>query len=467
MRKPNIIYILMDDFGYGDASCYGARKIRTPNIDQLAEKGMRFTDAHSPSAVCTPTRYSILTGTYCWRSRLKEGVLYGESEPLIEDHLLTVPSFLKQHGYATSCIGKWHLGLGWAREHGEIDFSSTINHGPINVGFDYFYGISASLDMPPYCFIENDRTVDIPTESKFPEDFSQRGRGGLMTPGWQDEQVNTIHTEKAVSYIDEHVKLNEDQPFFMYLALTGPHTPWTPAKEFQDKSGIGPRGDLILEMDWSVGEIMKTLKRLNIQDDTLLIFTSDNGPHPKTDEMTVYGHQPAGDMRGQKADIWEGGHRVPFIASWPAQMECGAVNDDLICLTDLMATCAAIIGKPLPAGTAVDSYNILPALLGESSSGRGSVIHHSYTGMFSIRRGDWKYIEGEGSGGFGPSETPQIIGIPSQGKIESNGIPAQLYNVTEDFSEKSNVYLEHPEIVNALRAELHQIQHLSHDQNNK
>ncbi|WP_062105884.1 sulfatase family protein [Bacillus niameyensis] len=456
--KPNIIYILTDDFGYGDSSCYGATKINTPNIDRLASEGVLFTNAHSPSAVCTPTRYSILTGRYCWRSRLKKGVLVGDSNPLIEKDRTTVPSYLKQNGYKTSCIGKWHLGLEWSKDGDEINFEEPIKHGPLQVGFDYYYGISASLDMPPYCFIENDRSVGIPSIEKYPMDFSQRGRGGLMTPGWEDKKVNKVHTQKATEWIKRHIEKSSEQPFFMYLALTGPHTPWTPDDEFIDKSGIGPRGDLILEMDWTVGEVMKTLERLGIRENTLLIFTSDNGPHPKTEEITKYGHKPVRELRGQKADIWDGGHKVPFIASWPQYIKPGSISSELICLTDLMSTCAEMLGETLPKDIGEDSFNILPALLGEQSQPiRESIVHHSYSGMFSFRKGEWKLIVGEGSGGFGIPDEPQIIGIPLQGGYKQDGKPCQLYNIKNDPEEEYNLYTERNEIAKELERELQEI----------
>ena len=457
MQKPNIVYILADDLGYGDLSCYGATAIQTSNLDQLAQEGIRFTDAHAPSAVCTPTRYSVLTGRYCFRSRLKEGVLWGHSEPLIETDRLTVPSFLKRQGYMTTCIGKWHLGLGWGRDGSEIDYSQPIENGPIDLGFDDYFGISASLDMPPYCFIENNHTAGIPTVEKEPKDFSQKGRNGLMTPGWKDEAVNKTLTEKAVSYIEDHAKNSPDQPFFMYFPLTGPHTPWTPAAEFKNKSGIGPRGDMILELDWTVGRIAETLKEEGMWENTLFLFTSDNGPHPNTEEITVHSHKPAGDLRGQKADIWDGGHRIPFIASWPEKIAPGSISNELICLTDLLGTCAALFNEELPEDTGEDTINMLPALTGGRSL-RNTAVHHSISGMFAIRSGKWKLIQGKGSGGFesGNKDT-QVIGLPAQGIWEADHAPGQLYDLSVDESENKNVYLEHPDIVRELTVKLIEI----------
>jgi arylsulfatase A len=454
MVRPNIVYVLADDLGFGDLSCYGADKLETPNADQLARDGIRFEDAHAPSAVCTPTRYSVLTGRYSWRSRLKEGVFWGHSEPLIEEDRLTVPAYLKQHGYATACIGKWHLGLGWDKSDGQVNYASPIKGGPVKLGFEYFYGVSASLDMPPYCFIENERTVGIPSVEKAPKDFSQRGRNGLMVPGWQDEIVNQTLTEKAIDFIEGHVKNKEDDPFFLYFPVTGPHTPWSPATPFKDKSGIGPRGDLILELDWTIGQLTETLKRLGIWENTLFIFTSDNGPHPSPDEITIHGHQPAGDLRGQKADIWEGGHRVPFIASWPGTVEAGTVSSELICLTDLLGTCAEMMADPLPDHTAEDTISMLPALKGQASN-RKLAVHHSITGMFSVRCGDWKLILGRGSGGFQKHQLDTtLIGIPTQGEYIRDNNPGQLYNIRNDKEEKYNLYVQNPDIVQTLTREL-------------
>lgn len=461
MKKPNIVYILADDLGYGDLSCYGAEKINTPNIDALAKQGVQFTDAHAPSAVCTPTRYGILTGRYSWRSKLKEGVLHGHSEPLIEQDRLTVPSYLKRHGYATACIGKWHLGLGWGKAGDTIDYSQPIKHGPTDLGFDYFYGISASLDMPPYCFIENNQTVGVPSVEKEPKNFGQQGRPGLMVPGWKDEDVNQRLTQKAVSHIESHMNEQSDRPLFMYVALTGPHTPWEAAERFKGRSKIGERGDMILELDWTVGELIKTLKALEVWDNTLFVVTSDNGPHPKTEEVTTHNHSPAGIYSGQKADIWEGGHRIPFIASWPNVISSGTVTDELTCLTDLLASCADICEDPLSSTEGEDSISFLPVLKGGASI-RESVIHHSISGMFSVRNNDWKLILGQGSGGFGPHfGGTQMIGLPTQGQYGGDGIPGQLYDLKVDPYESDNVYLEHPTVVQELTEKVINI--INHD----
>jgi len=485
--KPNMVYILTDDLGFGDIGCYESKRLKTPNLDALAASGVRFTDAHSPSAVCTPSRYGILTGRYCFRGSLKKGVLQGHSEPLIEPGRLTAAGLLKSEGYRTYAVGKWHLGLGWTQNEDEsYDYAQPVTGGPVDHGFDYYYGISASLDMPPYCFIENDRTVGIPSVPKDPLDFSQQHRGGLMVPGWRDDRVNGVLTEKAVEVIRGHGGVNgnghgtgegngggcgehSETPFFLYLALTGPHTPWAPAEAFKGRSGIGPRGDLIMEMDWTVGEVMRTLEEQGLRDNTLIIFTSDNGPHPMQEEVTMHGHRPAGDLRGQKSDIWDGGHRVPYLASWPARMPGGRVCDHLICLTDLMATCASIVGAELPEDAGEDSFDNLPALLHDEKV-RDSVVLHSLHGMFALRQGDWKYIAGADGGGF-PKREGNRIGFPPeledwQTDVGYDGIqaqgdrtpaPVQLYRLDEDISERRNLFAQYPEIAAQYARELERL----------
>lgn len=460
MKKPNMIYIITDDLGYGDLSCYGARHFITPHIDQLAEQGRMYTDAHASSAVCTPSRYGLLTGRYCWRGKIKSGVLHGHDASILEKGRMTLPSYLKSHGYKTACIGKWHLGMEWARtgdSSNSVDYSQVIQDGPTAFGFDYYFGVSASLDMPPYTFIENDRTVGIPSITKDPKDFSQRGRGGLMVPGWKDEDVNPNLTRKAMEFIEENTT---NEPLFLYLPLTGPHTPWVPNTAFQGKSGIGPRGDLILEIDDTVGQLVRLLEEKGIRDNTLIVFTSDNGPDPLREELTVHGHEPAGNLRGQKADIWEGGHRVPFIASWPNYIPQGTVSEELVCLTDWIATCASILEDELPDEAAEDSIDMLPDLLGQSLNSplRQSVILQSYDGMLALRRGDWKYIRGAGGGGFDQKHR-DIIGIPHTADREvSSADPAeQLYFMKNDIGESTNISHEHSERMEQMRKELEQL----------
>ena len=454
-NNPNIIFIMADDMGYGDLGCYGATKIPTPNMDRIAREGIRFTDAHSSSAVCTPSRYSVLTGRYCWRSSRKRGVGGGFSLPLIDPARMTVASLLKKHGYATAAVGKWHVGMEWPSKEGQviepemwpdqgnIDYSKPIIGGPTTVGFDYFFGIAASLDMPPYCFIENDRTVGIPTEEKSP--YNAQQRKGFMTPGWQDEEVDVNFTRKAVEFMEQHKKENPEQPFFLYLTPSAPHRPCVAPDFLQGSSQAGPRGDMVCLVDWMVGEVMQALERLNISDNTLLIVTSDNGARPSDVDGNTYGHKSCGDLRGFKADIWDGGHREPFVAKWPNQITPGSTSDEMICLADLMATCATIVGTELPENAGEDSYNILPALLGEASDQpiREAIVHHSVDGMFSIRQGPWKLILGRGSGGF--SQPRRIEPAPGEPR-------GQLYNLGNNLSESENLWDQHPEIVERLTA---------------
>jgi len=450
IKKPNIVFIMADDMGYGDLGCYNKKsKIPTPNMDRLAAEGMRFTDAHSPSAVCTPTRYGVLTGRYCWRSRLKRGVLNGYSPALIDTHRMTVASLLKQNGYATACIGKWHLGLGTDKK---TDFNKPLTPGPNALGFDYFYGIPASLDMTPYCYIENDRPVAKPTLTTAAGKASEDGwwRAGAIAPGFKHVEVLPRLTEKAVEYIDKHTAKSKDRPFFMYFALPAPHCPIAPADFVKGRSKAGGYGDFVVEVDWTVGQVVKSLKRNGLTRDTLIIITSDNGSPGRTkikrdpySIIEIYGHYPNGKLRGIKADIWDGGHRDPFIARWPGNIPAGTTSDQIVCLTDLMATCAAIVGVELPDNAGEDSYNILPALLDKKLNKpiREAIVHHSLSGMFSIRQGKWKLILGRGSGGFSKPKTYK----PKPGEPEG-----QLYNLEEDFAESNNLWNEHPEIVERL-----------------
>jgi len=440
--KPNIIFIMADDLGFGDLGCYGATQIPTPIIDQLAADGMRFTDAHSPASVCTPTRYGVLTGRYCWRTQLKKGVLNGYSPLLIEPGRMTVASLLKKAGYATACVGKWHLGLG-NRE--KVDFSQSLRPGPLEVGFDYFFGIPASLDMPPYCFIENDRLVGELSVEKDPYNTLQRE--GLMTPGWKDEEVGPTLTSKSIAFIDEHA----DQPFFLYLPYQAPHTPCTPPDFIKGRSTAGVRGDMVTELDWMVGEILAALDKHQLRDKTLLIVTSDNGAlttgparwsdePPENHDVAHNGHLPNGELRGQKADIYEGGHRVPFIAYWPGKISAGQVNSNLVGLIDLMATCAELVGANLPDNAGEDSLSMIPHLLQQDGVQREAIIHHTGS-HFAVRKGPWKAITGLGSGGFtAPSIVEPQLGGPS----------GQLYDLEADLSEKENLWSEHPEIVKEL-----------------
>lgn len=447
-RLPNIIFIMADDMGYGDPGCYNPEsKIPTPNMDRLAAEGMRLTDAHSASAVCTPSRYAVLTGRYCWRTRLQSWVLGGMGKPLIADDRLTVPRMLRRHGYATAAVGKWHLGLGWQTRDGEeprddgwnVDYEKPILDGPTTRGFDYFFGITASLDMPPYCFIENDRTVGVPTVEK--SRYNPQQRKGLMTSGWRDEEVDTTFCEKAVGWMERQVRERPDSPFFLYLTPSAPHRPCVPPEFMVGASEGGPRGDMVCVVDWMVGRVMDALERLSVADETLLVVTSDNGARLECYDGKTYGHKSCGDLRGQKADIWDGGHREPFIARWPGRIPAGQASDGLVCLGDLMATCAAIVGQGLPSDAGEDSVNMLPVLTGGESQ-REALVHHSGDGMFSVRRGRWKLIDGLGSGGFSS---------PRRAEAGPGEPPGQLYDLQEDPAESRNLWADRPEVVRELR----------------
>ena len=450
---PNIIYILADDMGYGDVSILNKRdqKIPTPHIDRLGKEGMIFTDAHSGSAVCTPTRYGIITGRYAWRTRLKGGVLHGYDHHLIETNRMTVASLLKKKGYKTAAFGKWHLGMDFPQLAGttekrkdqtqHIDWKGTIKNGPVDNGFDYFFGIAASLDMAPYIYIENNHFVG---EANAIRPRSNHCRPGPVAPYFKMEEVLPDLTDKTVEYIK---KQDGKKPFFIYMALTAPHTPVVPAKRFQGKNSLGPYGDFCEEVDWTVGEVLKALDEKGISENTLVIFTADNGcaHYIGVKELEEKGHYPSYIYRGYKADIFEGGHRVPFLVRWPKKVSASTTSKQLVCLTDLLATCAAIANEKIPENAAEDSMSFLPTLLekGEAFSVRKTVIHHSIGGYFALRKENWKLEFCRGSGGWGD---------PKEKKAKEMGLPAiQLYDMDKDPAEKSNVYEKHPEVVKQLQ----------------
>ena len=440
-NRPNIVYVLADDLGWGDLQCYNpSSAIPTPNANRLAAQGMRFEDMHSTSAVCTPSRYSILTGRYCWRGSLKNGVLNGDSPNLIEAGRLTVPAMLKAAGYRTAGFGKWHLGL---RNDRSTDYAKPLHPGPLDHGFDYYFGIPASLDMAPYLYFENDHAVEQPT-STTPGSKEPRGvfwRPGACAPHFKHEEVLPTITSKAVEYIRDRAK-HPAEPFFLYLPFTGPHTPWLPLAEYRNRSKAGTYGDFVAEVDDMLGRVLRALDETGQAQNTLFIFTSDNGADWKLEDLARFAHRANADWRGEKADIWEGGHRIPFIARWPGHIRQNAVSKELGSLGDLMATVAAIVGTNLPRGTGEDSFNLLPALLEQNKTPiRDSIILHSIGGMFSIRQGNWKLEEGLGSGGFSPPRTV----APAEG-----GPKGQLYDLAKDPAELHNLYQARPDIVDKL-----------------
>ncbi|MEJ7736800.1 MAG: arylsulfatase [Chitinophagaceae bacterium] len=443
--KPNIVYILCDDLGIGDVKTYNPQgKIATPNMDQLAKDGMKFTDAHTSSAVCTPSRYAIITGRYSWRSVLQSSVLASYSTPLVADTIYTQPQMLKQHGYKTACIGKWHLGMSWATKSGgysndetaesDLDFTKTIKNTPTHYGFDYYFGIAASLDMSPYLFIENDKAINTKTEA-IQADQAMHYRKGLKASDFDFYKTLEILSGKA----DNYISANSHNPFFLYFALPSPHTPLVPGKVFQGKSNINAYSDYVMETDWVVGEIVKSLEKNGVTNNTMIVFASDNGYAPYADSATLFahGHNPSYIYRGYKADIWDGGHRVPLIVKWPSVVKPGAVENKTICLVDLMATAASILQTKLPGSAAPDSYSFLSLLKQNGKSySRPAIIHHSINGNFAIRQGKWKLILGGGSGGWSK---------PSNQEADKMNLPKfQLYDMDADPSEKNNLQAEYP-----------------------
>jgi len=454
--KPNIVFIMADDMGYGDARCYNPNsKIPTPHLDRLAGEGVQFTDAHTPCSVCTPTRYGVITGRYCWRTRLKSGVLNGYSSLLIEPRRETVASLLKSHGYHTAVVGKWHLGLDWALSAGRasrVDYGKPIENGPNTLGFDFSYIIPASLDMPPYVYVRNGRVVETPTETQPQQAFPAFIRKGERAPGFRPVDCLDRLLEQAIGYVRQRAR--KSKPFFLYFPLTTPHKPVLPHPRFRGKTELGPYGDFIVQVDWTVGQVLKALDEAGVAENTLVIFTSDNGSFmhrldqqdvpDHVDQASIQAYRSAHHtanyvLRGTKADIWEAGHRVPFIARWPGKIKPKTRCEETICLTDFMATSAAIVGAELSSNEAEDSFSLLPLMQGKSwPTPRAPVIHHSAAGMFAIRDGRWKLVLGNGSGG---REKPR--GKPF-------GKPYHLYDLSQDIGERRNLVNEHRELVSRL-----------------
>lgn len=460
VASPNVVLILADDLGWGDPRCYNpASRIPTPNLDRLAAQGMRFWDAHTPASVCTPTRYALLTGRYAWRSRLKSGVLWGYSPPLIERGRLTLAELLQERGYQTAAIGKWHLGLGWptrqavnfgdasrpAADPGLVDYSRRLTSSPLDEGFGYFFGIPASLDMEPYLFVQNDRALELPTGRVDASAMRRRGGGGFwragpIAPGFTHEGVLPRLTTEAEAFLRGQTRR---RPFFLYLALSAPHTPWMPTPEFRGRSGAGWYGDFVTQVDDTVGRVLRVLEERHLAKNTLVIFTSDNGAHWLPEDIEQFGHRANGPWRGQKSDWWEGGHRVPFIVRWPGRVQAGAASDALIGLHDVFATIADVLNVPLPRDAAEDSVSFLPVLRGQSPGVRQSIVHHSGNGGFAIRQGDWKLCLGLGSRGFSQ---------PVNEKPSPGGPQGQLYNLRIDPGEQTNRWLDEPAVVARLTA---------------
>lgn len=459
-EKPNVVLILADDMGYGDLGCYSsASKIPTPHLDRLATEGVRLTDAHAPSAVCTPTRYAVLTGRYCWRSRLRRGVLGGFSEHLIEDGRPTAASMLQASGYHTACIGKWHLGLDWQKRAGAgeppaddpshgIDFRLPARHGPTTVGFDAFHGIAASLDMPPYCYVDGDRVtaeLDRVIEGSPWDAFWRRG---VIAEDFRHDDVLPHLTARAIAHIHERAR-EPGRPFFLYFALPAPHTPILPQAPFRGKSGAGDYGDFCVQVDDVVGQVMRALQESGTAGNTLLLFTSDNGPERNAYERILrYRHYSMGALRGLKRDLWEGGHRVPFLARWPGRIPAGSESGQTISLVDFLATAADAAGLPVPAGAGEDSLSALRALLGRppDTARREAIVYHGAQGALAIRRGDWVLVDASSGDGNGEPEW-----FKQERGYASHDHPGELFHLGDDPTEASNLYGERPGVVAELQ----------------
>lgn len=430
--KPNIVFILCDDLGYGDVQSLAPEtsKIKTPSIDMLAHKGMVFTDAHSGASVCTPTRYGIMTGRYSWRTKLQKGVVQGFAPDLIARDRPTIASFLKNQGYQTAIIGKWHLNFQYLDSVTKLPISkqsrkqlppvgSKIPDGPIHRGFDYFHGFHHAGDMK--AVIEDDEVI------------------------LHEDEINMLPrlTQKSVEYINKKAKAKEGTPFFLYVPLGSPHTPIVPSKEWQGKSGLGSYADFVMQTDATVGAITEALEINNLTENTIVIFSSDNGCSKAANipKLAEQGHIVSAGYRGSKADLWDGGHRIPFIVKWPNKVTFGSTSNQLICLTDILATLSEIIGKKMPNSSGEDSVSFLPALFGDSIvSTRKGVIHHSISGHFAYRKGKWKLLLARGSGGWTSPKEVQAQDLPK----------VQLYDIEKDPVESLNLYKKYPEIVKEL-----------------
>ena len=475
--KPNIVFILADDLGYGDVGCYNPEaKAPTPNIDRLAREGMRFTDAHSPSTVCTPTRYSLLTGRMAFRNGMK-GVFTGAGGPcLIKEDRLTIAGMLRDQGYTTAMFGKWHIGLTFYDKDGKpitkngleavkrIDYSQPITGGPIDRGFDQFFGTACCPTTDwLYAYIDGDkipmpptRIVDRKPLPKHP--YSRDNRPGMIAPGFDLEEVDMVFLQKSLEFLESHKQKSPDKPFFLFHSAQAVHLPSFAGRAFKGKTEAGPHGDFIFELDYVVGRLMSKLDQLGYGENTLVIFSSDNGPEVPTviDMRKTHKHDGARPWRGVKRDQWEGGHRVPFIARWPKKIKDGSTSAQTICLTDVMATCAALTGATIPPNAAEDSYNILPVLLGQAGDKpiREYTLHQTISLALAIRHGNWKYLDHKGSGGNNYGREGEWgmkqFALPER----APDAPGQLYDLVKDPGETTNLYNEYPEIVKALKGKL-------------
>ena len=453
LRRPHIVLILADDLGQGDLGCYNSNsRILTPQMDRIAAEGMRFTDAHSPAAVCTPTRYGLLTGRYAWRTRLKSWVLNGSSRALIEPGRPTIATLLAERGWSTQVVGKWHLGLG---DSEPVDYSQSLSPGPLAAGFDNCFVIPASLDMEPYVFVVDDEVEHSPSTRIDGSAHRRHGgdgfwRSGRAASGWEMQQVLPRLADEALQRINDHAAQGASQPLFLYFPLSAPHTPWVPTAEWAGTTPVSHYGDFVAQVDGVVGRVFTALEANGMADNTLLIVTSDNGAHWLSSDIEQYGHDANNGWRGQKADIHEGGHRIPFIVRWPGRIPAGVTSSELICLTDLYQTVANLTGES-PSVGGEDSFDYSSHFLGARSERpvRDSLVHHSGNGMYAIRQGPWKLISQRGSGGF----TRPVNFDPPEG--EPSG---QLYHLGDDPGESENLWTSNPEVVARLLARLIEIQ---------
>ena len=472
MNQPNILFILADDLGYGDIACYNPEsKVPTQNIDRLATEGMLFSDAHSPSTVCTPSRYSILTGRMEFRTGFP-GVFTGASGPcLIEESRLTLPGMLRQQGYTTALFGKWHVSLTFLDKDGQpinekgfdpierIDYTRAISDAPIHRGFDHFYGTACcpTTDFL-YAFIDGDQIPVPPTKlhdrTPLPDHpYSKDCRIGWVAPDFDFEEIDMIFLDKSVKFLENHAEESPGKPFFLFHSTQGVHLPSFPGKDFLGKTNAGPHGDFIFEFDHVVGELLNTLDRLGMAENTIVMVTSDNGPEVTSvvNMRKDYRHDGARPWRGMKRDQWEGGHRVPFVVRWPGQIEAGSTSDQTVCLCDIMATCAGITGVQLPNDAAEDSFDISPAMFGNTREGepvRRHTLHQTVRLDLAIRRGKWKFLDHQGSGGNDyEKDTLKPYSLPEL----APDAPGQLYNLETDPGETTNLYFEHPDIVDEVK----------------
>ncbi len=453
--KTNIIVVMADDLGLGDLSVTNPNcKIQTPNLQTMANEGLTFLDAHTPSSVCTPTRYGLLTGRYNWRSRLAQGVLNGTSEHLIPAERATLGHLMRRAGYRTAMIGKWHLGWDWNKTGDAIDFSKPVLNGPDINGFDQYYGHCGSLDMPPYVWVDTGRVTAVPNREEGvtkKEDAYGWYRQGPMGSDFEIDDVLPHLFGKSIDYVKQHA--SGERPFFLYLALPAPHTPIVPIPPFKDASGMNAYADFVMQVDHHMGDLLQTLKETGIDDTTLVFFTSDNGCSPEANfsELRKFDHDPSAGFRGHKADLFEGGHRVPLIIRWPNYITGGRTSNALVCLTDIYSTLEEIAGQERMASGGEDGFSLVPIMEGSESNGRDSLISHSISGLFAIRQGAWKLCLSSGSGGWS---------APSEAEAKKDGLaPMQLFNLDTDPGETDNVAADYPEkVATLLRLLNHQVE---------